>query len=103
LMPPRWIRSSGSLIDGPAVLGWETWRGLEGVWARVFDRHSTWPSPRAIVDQPTEPGAHAPRDGRRSRAHPRSKSAVPGSRPAAHSTSSSGSSGRTDLSGLARS
>lgn len=48
------------LIDGPAVLGWETWRGLEeqyglGVLRQALDLAV---AEGAIVDQPTEPLAH---------------------------------------------
>jgi AcrR family transcriptional regulator len=48
------------LVDGPAVLGWETWRGLEeqyglGVLRQALDLAV---AQGAIVDQPTEPLAH---------------------------------------------
>ena len=48
------------LVDGPAVLGWETWRGLEeqyglGVLRQALELAV---AEGAIVDQPTEPLAH---------------------------------------------
>ena len=48
------------LIDGPAVLGWETWRGLEeqfglGVLRQALDLAV---ADGVIVEQPTEPLAH---------------------------------------------
>ena len=48
------------LIDGPAVLGWETWRGLEeqfglGVLRQALDLAV---ADGVIVYQPTEPLAH---------------------------------------------
>ena len=48
------------LIDGPAVLGWEAWRGLEeqyglGVLRQALDMAV---AEGVIVEQPTEPLAH---------------------------------------------
>ena len=48
------------LIDGPAVLGWETWRGLEEQFGLGVLRHALdlAVADGVIVEQPTEPLAH---------------------------------------------